>query len=125
MDALLRWILLLEHLVREVNVVVVGGIGGGVRTEIKEVVVGEIRIEDHVVEKEEIRIVGEVSGNNRKKSCLRMWDLNLWEGGMLLGVIQEGEEEADLSNVMIAVLVRGVLEEAEETHPRDSDHHSN
>lgn len=41
---------------------------------------------------EEIRTAGEVSNdNNRRKSCLKMWELNLWEGGML-EVNLEGEE---------------------------------
>jgi hypothetical protein len=81
-----RWTLLPVHLGREVNG---GGTGGGVRvTEM----VGESRIEDHV-EKEEIRTVGGVSNeNNHKRSCPKMWDLNLWEGGML-GVILPVEGE--------------------------------
>ena len=82
-----RWTLLLEHLGRGVNVVavVVGGIGGVRITEI--LVVGESRIEDHV-EKEETRTVrGVINDNIRKRSCPKMWELNLWEGGMLLGVI--------------------------------------
>ena len=87
---MLRWISLLEH---EMNVVVaVGEIGGEARTT-ETIVVGEIRIEDHV-EMEEIRTVGEVSNdNNHRRSCPKMWELNLWEGDML-GVILE--EDVDL-----------------------------
>lgn len=130
-----RWILLPERHARGVNVVVVVVIGGGVTiTEI--IVVGESRIEDHVVKEEEIRTVGEVSNdNNHRRNCPKMWELNLWEGGMP-GVILEEEVDLsdvmiavsvreDLSDVMIAASVREVLEEAEETHPRDNALHSN
>ena len=71
---------------------VVGEIGGEARTT-KIIVVGEIRIEDHV-EMEEIRTVGEVSNdNNHKRSYPKTWELNLWEVGMLEVIL---EEEVDL-----------------------------
>ncbi len=86
-----RWILLPVHEMNVVEVeVAVAEIGGGATiTEITAA--GEIRIEDHV-ETEEIRIVGEVSNDNkRRRSYPKMLELNLWEGGML-EVNLEGEE---------------------------------
>jgi predicted Rossmann-fold nucleotide-binding protein len=110
--------------VRGVNVV--EGIGEEVRVEIMEVVVeGENRIEDHEVV-EEIQIVGEVIiDNNLRKSCPKMWGVNLWEGGMQGVILVVQGEAVDLSDVMTALLVKEVLAwEVEEMHPQDNDHHS-
>ena len=62
---------------------------GGEAIITETIVVGEIRIEDHV-EMEEIRTVGEVSNdNNHRRSYPKMWELNLWVGDMLEANLEE------------------------------------